>query len=177
MYGKFADATSTCLKASITPPAPAIAALMPNASSFVRATLMPAAAAARSLARTERKRRPSPERRRLEMATAMSTSTTISKMTKPGFSFWARSLRAPMSRPKMLGRRDLGRRTGDEAGQLVVVEVDLLDRDRRGDRDDGQLHAADAYGGQTDQQPDEHGDGDAGEGGERPWQAGSGDRR
>ena len=105
MYGKLADATSTCLKASITPPVPAIAALMPNASSLVRATLMPAAAAARSLARTERKRRPSPERRRLAMATAISTSTTISKMTKAGLSFWARSLRAPMSSAEERRRR------------------------------------------------------------------------
>ncbi len=38
---------------------------MPKASSLVRGTLTPAAAAARSLARTERNRRPVPERRML----------------------------------------------------------------------------------------------------------------
>ena len=105
------------------------------------------------------------------MATAMSTSTTISKMTKPGCRSGPARCGRRCRAPKKLGTRDLGRRPGDEPGQLVVVEVDVLDRDRRGDRDDGQLHAADAHGGQADQQPDEDGDGDAGERGERPRQA------
>ena len=82
---------------------------------------------------------------------------------------------ADVERRRSSGTVDLGRRSGDEPGQLVVVEVDVLDGDRRGDRDDGQLHAADAHRGQADEQPDEDGDGDAGERGERPRQPGTGD--
>ena len=67
---------------------PAIPAAMAKASSLVRETLMPAAAAARSLARTARNRRPVPLRRRLATATAQSTRTTNTKMANAGRSSW-----------------------------------------------------------------------------------------
>ena len=55
------------------PPMPARAEAMPKPSILVRATSMPAAAAARSLARTARNRRPVAPRRRLTTARPSST--------------------------------------------------------------------------------------------------------
>ena len=56
-----------------------MAAAMAKPSSFVRATLMPAAAAARSLARTARKRRPVAPRRKPATPSATITVTMTAK--------------------------------------------------------------------------------------------------
>ena len=59
-----------------------MAAAIAKPSSFVRATLMPAAAAARSLARTARNRRPVAPRRRPATPRATMTVTTTAKTVK-----------------------------------------------------------------------------------------------
>ena len=56
--------TEPKLYAYIAPATPAMNELIPNAAIFVRATLMPTAAAARSLERTASMRCPRPLRRR-----------------------------------------------------------------------------------------------------------------
>ena len=57
---------------------------MPKASNLVRDTLMPDAAAARSLARTARNRRPVPLRRMLHTATQATISAISTKMVNAG---------------------------------------------------------------------------------------------
>jgi hypothetical protein len=57
----------------------------PNASSLVSVTLMPAAAAARSLDRTASMRRPSAERRTLTTEAAHASTTSTQKTPNQGF--------------------------------------------------------------------------------------------
>ena len=88
----------------MTPPTPAMPDARAKASSLARGTSMPAAAAARSLARTARKRRPVPLRRRLATMAASRHSTTTQKIDELGSvrqtALAARELR---SMPKHVG--------------------------------------------------------------------------
>ena len=140
---------------------------MAKASSLVRVTLMPAAAAARSLARTARNRRPVPLRRRLATATAHEHEDDEQNRER-------RSVATDPSRrydaevdAEDVGRPDVRRRAGAQVGELVVLEVERLHRDRRGQRHDGQLDAADAQRGQADEHADMIGHGHADRRGDR----------
>ena len=66
---------------------------------------------------------------------------------------------ASRSRRRGRGRRVSARgpvrRRPGQVGELGVLEVELLEHHRRGHRDDGELHAADAQGREADEQPDD----------------------
>ena len=138
----------------------------PKASILVPATLTPAAAAARSLPRTVRNRRPVPERR--TFTTTRARSTTKIRHSTPNHTFGGTTsvarmpntlsltLFGPKSFPPILGG-GTGERAG-RAGQLRVLEDELLDGDRRRERDDGQVDAPHAEGGHGDGQPEQRRD-------------------
>ena len=85
--------------------------------------------------------------------------------------------------PSRTRRRRRGRRCavrgpwppdpGRQAGQLGVLEVELLDHHHRGQRHDGQLDAPDAQRGQADEHADDHGHGHAGRHGDQQREPGS----
>ncbi len=135
------------------PPSPARNAESPKPKSLARVTSMPTDAEARSFERTARNRFPVPLRARLPTRIAPIVSTA--SVSSP---YWKRAVLLPprieRSIPKMRGG---GTGFPDGAVELVVVEHELFEREREGERDDRQLHASDPEGGDAGEQPERHG--------------------
>ena len=100
---KLADETLLNWNPYRVPATPARPALRAKASILVRGTFTPAAAAARSLARTDRNRRPVPERRMLATNQHAPTSRTRQKIMKGGLLVRPPSPVDPMSSPNSDG--------------------------------------------------------------------------
>ena len=153
---KLADETLLNWKAYSVPATPARPALMPKASIFVRGTFTPAAAAARSLARTDRNRRPVPERRMLatnQHAADQHDEAEDHEGRVVGEAAVTGGADVEAEERRLL---HLGGGAGPQAGELVVLEVERLQGDGGGDGDHRQLHATDAQRGYGQ----DHADGD-----------------
>ena len=143
---------------------PATKAAMPKPASFVLRTLIPAAAAARSFERTASIRWPRLDRRTL--ATSRASRIVAARTRKPKTGLGMLAVQAPEA---TASGRQVERRRASAARpatprpppQRVVQEPELLERDGRRERDDGEADAADAQRGDRDQQPDDRGGGGA----------------
>ncbi len=107
------------------PNRPARADDNPNAPSFARATSMPAAAAARSLALTASHRSPVRLRRRLATIAPASTSTTSTVSPNAGRKLSAPFAEIPTSSPNRCGRGALRPPTPPDSAELPSTSCSM----------------------------------------------------
>ena len=122
-----------------------------KASSFVRATSIPTALAARSLERTAMNIRPAGALRSRATSSPTRHTTTSAKIPKITRRY-ASPLAIPRSRPKSSGVGAL--RPAQPAAEALVVEQQRVDRERERERHHRQVDAADPQRRQPDQQPE-----------------------
>ena len=151
-------------KARKHPPTAAIAAPSPNANSFAPATLIPRAAAARSLSRTATSRRPIRPRR----AFAVSRPRR-GQRHQDGHGVSARVRGRVDGVPEH--RRWLHPGPEEAADERTVAEDELVRHDRQAEGQDGQLHSPRAQRRQRHEHPDRHRGGHGDEDDEQEGQA------